>query len=798
LYTQAVKKLPQTPPKHWWDWTSIVLLYILLQVAAARLVVTEWTTFLDLIQGFTALGFVIGAALGYSALPMRTARWLSFFYMLILLPLQWTLVIPEEVPLEEKLVSVAGRLLYSISEFFSRRPVEDPLFFVAIMSAAFWVLAASAAFHLSRRRNFLRAVLPAAIGILVIQHYDNGEAARVWIIGLFALVALLLLGRLTFLEEQKRWKEKRVFLSPENSLDLTSGMAIAAGLIILTAWTVPPSFLRIESVRRAWREVTAPWTNFTERLENAVSALDSPNGGRPGEFYGSQLELGLGFPLSESVMFRVQVPALSNELKPPRFYWRGRVYDEFINDQWNTTDTSRRDFSPRFDPLLPPDSMEKTSSRFFITTGEATFTLLYAPSQPIWLSRPGTVFTSPAGDEQEITSWNASPDLLPGETYQVQAVLNNPTIQQLREAGTEYPQWVTDKYLQVPDDLPQSIRDLAGDITAEIETPYDKASAITRYLRENIKYSPTIPNPPRGVDPLEWVLFSHREAYCVYYASAEVLMLRSLGIPARMAVGFSQGTGTSSGGAPFSEEAENITIDTYVVRRNNAHAWPEVYFPGVGWVEFEPTGNQSPLDRPLAPREGANDGSNPLQQDPLIEDSLLEPPPQPFEEDLLEPTLTPQERLLPALYLILGLLAVSGLTVFFSRRYELPARVPVFIRAQIEKSGGEAPRWVVRWEFWSRLSLIEKAFESINVGLRALGTPAPVHATPAERADRLIELLPEIAPQVKLLLDEHQTSLYTPRTANTERARRAAHQIRMRILAARLRYFWTGKYSSKI
>ena len=60
--------------------------------------------------------------------------------------------------------------------------------------------------------------------------------------------------RLNFLEEQKRWKAKRVFLSPENSLDLTSGMAIAAGLLVLTAWMVPSSFLRIDSVRRAWNQ----------------------------------------------------------------------------------------------------------------------------------------------------------------------------------------------------------------------------------------------------------------------------------------------------------------------------------------------------------------------------------------------------------------------------------------------------------------------------------------------------------------------------------------------------------------
>jgi hypothetical protein len=274
------------------------------------------------------------------------------------------------------------------------------------------------------------------------------------------------------------------------------------------------------------------------------------------------------------------------------------------------------------------------------------------------------------------------------------------------------------------------------------------------------------------------------------------MMLRSLGIPARMAVGFSQGAGSSSGEG-FAQEIEEIAINLYTVRRNNAHAWPEVYFPGIGWVEFEPTGNQNALDRPLAPRDGEDASANP-DQDLLIDDSLLEEPDQPFEEDPLEPTITAQNRFLPSLYLILSLLAFAALFTFLSRRYSLPSRMPVFIRAQIERSGGDAPGWILRWERWVKLSAIERAFESINFGLRQLGSPAPIHATPAERADVLIDLLPEVSPQVKSLLEEHQTSLYTLEQANGEQARRAALQIRVQILAARLRYFWAGSYSSKI
>jgi len=248
---------------NWWDWLAIALLFMLLQVFASRLVATAWTPNLYFMQTFTSMGIILGLALGYSQFKRKTTRWVSFGYMLMILPLIWTRVIDEQVEFEERLLSVGGRLLYSISEFFARRPVEDPLFFVAIMSITFWVIGASAGFNLTRRQNFLAAVLPSAIGILVIQHYDNSVPGRVWILAFFIFIALFLLGRLNFLMDQKQWRERRVFLSPENSLDLTSSMAIAAGLIIIFAWTTPLSITRIDTVRQAWNRITKPWTNLT-------------------------------------------------------------------------------------------------------------------------------------------------------------------------------------------------------------------------------------------------------------------------------------------------------------------------------------------------------------------------------------------------------------------------------------------------------------------------------------------------------------------------------------------------------
>lgn len=765
------------PQSRWWDWAAVGLLFILLQTFASRLVATTWTPFLYLIQTFTYMGFVIGTALGYSTFPRRTVRWLSFVYMLILLPLQWTLVIDQNASLEEQFASVGGRLFFSTSDFFARQPVEDPIFFIALMSIAFWIISSAAAFTLVRNQNYLGVVLPSAIGLLIIQNYDGGVAGRLWFLAFFAFIALLLLGRLQFLQNKLSWRERRIFLSPDNSLDLSSSMAVAAGLVIIIAWTIPASLSSMTAAVKTWNRVTKPWHEFSQRMENAVSALESPSGGKRGTFFGSELSLGRGFPLSDLVMFEVETPDLPTEDKPPRYYWRGRSYDRFVNGKWYTSGTIRDDYSPGVVNPYNVAVQEKAPAHFVFNTGKTDFSLLYSPAQPIWISRPGVTFAIPADQGKDIVAWHAYPALRGGETYQVDAILTNPNRQQLQEAGAAYPEWVAQKYLQLPKSFSPRIQNLAKEITADAQTPFEKAILITRYLRENIAYSQTIPEPPRNADSLEWVLFDYKQGYCVYYASAEVLMLRSLGVPARMAVGFTQG-----------ERDGN----TYVVRRLNSHAWPEVYFPGIGWVEFEPTAGQAPLDRPLPPQDPADAGvPNPFSA--LRTEDSRDFANRDRTQEGADTAVPEQAQGFQPIYLLPFLAVLVGLAVFLSRRYSLTARVPVLLRATIERSGIDVPAWVIRWETWVKLSPIERAFESVNFALRNLDQAVPVHSTPIERATRLTHLLPAKADEIKVLLDEHQTSLYTSRVADATQARRAALSLRKQVIVEWLRNFFLGK-----
>jgi len=762
----------------WWDWSAVALLFIILQAVVSRLLATDWTPFLNLIRTITLIGCLIGIAMGYSQFQRGTVRWLTFLYMLIMLPLQWTWVIDQQASLEEQLASVHGRLIFSLENFFMRRSIEDPLFFIMIMSIAFWVISSWAGFALVRNQNYLGAVLPSAIGLLIIQTYDNAVLGRLWFIAFFAFTALLLLGRLNHLQNMKAWQTRRVFLSPDSQVDFTSSMAIAAGVIILVSWSVPASISSLNSAVARWNQLTKPWREFTQELNTAFDALKSTGVGKSIDFFGSELSLGTGFSLSDTVMFNVQVPEIPDEDNPPRFYWQGHTYDFYQNGQWYTTKTTRREFIPSSDTLVVSDTGGQPRFRFNFITDNNPLSLLYAPAQPIWVSRTSSVMLTTTEGEDDLSAWFSSPRLEAGESYQVEAALNNPSVNELRTASINYPEWVINKYLQMPENFSTRVHDLALQITNGAENPYDQATLITQYLRREIEYSDTVQKAPTNTDPLEWILFDYKKGYCVYYATAEVLMLRSLDIPARIAVGFAEGE--------FSTESNR-----YVVRKLDAHAWPEVYFPGIGWVEFEPTGNQPALNRPV-PEDGNNSNPRPIQNLAELEGNQLPPQQQP-EVQNITPESTTDGLINRNIYLLPLVIIFATLTIFFSHRYAIPARIPVFLRTTIERSGSQAPNWIIHWEHWVELSPIERSFESINFGLRVLEKPAPIYATPIERAQALSNLLPKTEKLVKKLLDEHQTSLYTSREADSALARRAAFNIRIQVLIEKVRYIVEGK-----
>ena len=146
---------------------------------------------------------------------------------------------------------------------------------------------------------------------------------------------------------------------------------------------------------------------------------------------------------------------------------------------------------------------------------------------------------------------------------------------QLRAASQDYPPEVLLNDLQTPGSLDPRISRLAEQITASESNNYDKAATIERYLRTHFTYTLQLPHTLHR-DPLANFLFERKQGHCEYFASSMAIMLRTLGIPSRVVNGFRTG------------EFNDVTSQ-YLVRASNAHSWVEAFFPGYGWISFDPT-----------------------------------------------------------------------------------------------------------------------------------------------------------------------------------------------------------------
>lgn len=231
---------------------------------------------------------------------------------------------------------------------------------------------------------------------------------------------------------------------------------------------------------------------------------------------------------------------------------------------------------------------------------------------------------------------------------------------QLKESTNSYPQYITENYLQLPETLPQRVRDLAQEITASQPTIYDKVKTVEGYFAKNAYGYNTIEVavPEDNEDYVDQFLFETRKGYCDNFSTSMIVLLRSVGIPARWVKGFTSGTFEGMGDDGLREST---------VTNANAHSWVEVYFSGIGWVPFEPTRG---FDNPFQPEED-KETATPAAAVP-------EQPEKP-EKDLNEGSTSSTEKMsigsilktagYMAAALFIFLLIVAGLAFLFRRKW---------------------------------------------------------------------------------------------------------------------------------
>ena len=779
----------------WWDLTAALILIAALVTAATRLAATRWTQDLAIIQTITLLGVIAGLALGKSRFSPAVVRLFAFVYGTFVVLWQIGNTVGENLEWTERMLTIGLRLLTIIDVLSQRKPVSDNLLFLLLMSILFWSLSVYASYSLVRYANPWRAILPTGLTLIIIHIYDPFISVRTWFLAGFLFLALLLIARLHFLENHNRWKQRGTYLPPYLGLDYIRTALIATALLVIFAWTAPALASSLSPAEQVWKQLTSPWQAVKDNFANAFSSLRA-SVGFVSDFYDDTLQLGRGNPLTDTIVLTVNAPPRVSA--GVRYYWRAWVYDRY-DGGWSSTLPAVQAITPTGSGLNHPDFEARETYTFTMKPNYAIQNLL-TPPQPEWIDRPIQARLAVNSDGTiDLGALQASPYVRAGSEYEVNASLSSASIKQLREASTDYPIWVIVRYLQLPENITSRTKQLAQTITERYDNPYDKAEAITRYLRTNLTYSDTIPAPPRDQEPLDWILFDHQEAFCNYYASAEVILLRSLGIPARLAVGYAEGERTSTEEIPptLGPDMENIpqelgaTQNIFTVRHRNAHSWPEVYFPGYGWIEFEPTASQIAIIRPLgADPESPESETNP--NDPLEEelrddfesrrDQLLA-----GENDQFVSGVSQMFIVIPNfVWGIIGVLLIAFLVLLVQRVRQIRQSppVPVQLESGLRRIGLHPPNLLRRWVHYATLSPLTKAYLEINRALSRLGNAPQPNDTPYERASTLTYLLPIAEGSIQVLLTEYQNDQYSSGQGDMQVARQAGTDIRNRSLIA--------------
>jgi transglutaminase-like putative cysteine protease len=318
--------------------------------------------------------------------------------------------------------------------------------------------------------------------------------------------------------------------------------------------------------------------------------------------------------------------------------------------------------------------------------------------------------------------------------YAVYSEYSDATAAQLEAAGTTYPDWVNQFAFVPPGGYRTSqvlakIHNLALDVTKGTSNPYDAATAIESYLRDSSRFTYSLDvSTPQGRDPLDYFLFDSHKGYCEYFATAMGDMLRSLGIPTRLVNGYGPG-------------AYDSTVNSYVVRGEDAHTWVEAYFPSYGWIPFEPTADNGNVYHPII--RGASGSclrdagcDNPIQVG--VPGGAVAPP-SPRSRDKNDPGTGPQTGGITGTVLAPGSLtkAVAVILAILLLALALAAR---YLR----------PRTVM--SVWRRtLALADLAGAERRPG-----------ETPMELGGRLKRSFPETAEPVEALTSSFAVAAYAP------------------------------------
>jgi transglutaminase-like putative cysteine protease len=417
---------------------------------------------------------------------------------------------------------------------------------------------------------------------------------------IFLGITLLALVRANVKRMEVFWARLGMDFSPELRRDATvAGTALAS--LVLVAALLMPYLTYWRAVFGFWDLVGPKVTGFYKELDKAFagrSPVPEPTRGYQGLGGHNVASGGL---VGEDSVFIVTVsdpaPPVEEEMAVyesigidpmtlyTKRYWRERTYDVYTGHGWDTSSRNPSQVQAEQAWIETSFPYEVVTQTYRLLDARANFG--FAVNEMVSVDQSYRTISRGEGD---LAAYS-----IDAAEYTVVSHAPIPTAGELIAAEEAYPDWVAERYLGLPP-IPTRVSELAEELvqTTGATTRYDKARVIEAYIR-NFIYDLDIEPPPLDADIVDYFLFEAQRGYCDYSATAMVVMLRSLGVAARYASGFGQGT-------------YDVVNEGWVVNEGNAHAWVEVYFPDYGWIEFEPT----PIHRVFTRIGGSSSALGPL------------------------------------------------------------------------------------------------------------------------------------------------------------------------------------------
>ena len=726
-----------------WDRLSILLILVCIWLPAAVLRSTGWASDLDQVELLALIGVGLGLILGRSKLSTLKAHGIFIFLTMVIPVWLFTIRMTPANPWWTRLSLLAYRVNLAFTQVISGQVVQDSIIFIIFCSFFFWIIGYFTGYGFSRKWNPWQGLLAAAGIFGVIDFYAGEHTGTKWVGAILAFCLLLLAARLFWVYQKSVWTEKGYFIERDAGETVFRVAGVTAVILVLLSWNLQTIILSFTPGTPEHEKVSEFWKNIQSGMQNNFAALQSSTS-LTGSYPGG-MKLGDQAPIRQNPAFQVKILSTSGQI--PRYYWRVRIYDEYKNGQWQAPEISSLN-----GPVMAAEQMD--ASPMFSR----------AKVQYIWQEGDGSIipFTGRLGGldipykfELYKDNGQVSGDgiLFPGKPltkdslFILDSAVFSGSQDDLRSIAYSIPGEVGARYLQVPSTVPRRVIDLAKQIAVG-DTVFERVQSVTEFLRNGYVYKSQISPIPAGRDPIDWFLFESKQGFCNYYASAEVILLRAAGIPARLAVGYSQG---------------DPTTDGFQIRLVNGHAWPEVYFPGAGWVPFEPTSSEADLPYSIGTNDNQNNPRDELSPEERRGQGLgntgLQPNPGGATEGI---ATSPVRWIIPVVLLVIAILCGVGIWLVIKKKaWKKPPRLSLIILRWLTAHHLHIPSWLAWWDWYTGLPDVARQYYWMEKLAVYSGLASKLSGTPAELISDLAKAMPEQRPAARQFLEGLYLELYS-------------------------------------